>query len=194
MCSSDLATWLQRLGLIHSFTVAPLAKGLREYRVRVKVSASSPEVSIPDVGFGVSQVLPVVVQSFYAPPNSTVMIEQPELHLHPAVQQNLADLFIAAVGSREDGNSRNLQFIIESHSEHFLRRLQRRIAEEKIGKDQVAIYFCDSGTGNSTIKPLEIDRYGNIANWPVGFFGDQMIDVAMMQKAGIRRRKESANQ
>jgi predicted ATPase len=187
-----IAEWLQRLGLIHSFTVAPVAKGLREYRVRVKVSAASPEVSIPDVGFGVSQVLPVVVQSFYAPANSTILIEQPELHLHPAVQQNLADLFIAAVRSKEDGNSRNLQFIVESHSEHFLRRLQRRIAEGEITKEQVAIYFCDSGTGNSTIKPLEVDLYGNITNWPVGFFGDQMTDVAMMQKAGIRRRKEAA--
>jgi predicted ATPase len=186
-----IAQRLQDLGLIHSFSVAPVAQGLREYRVRVKVSANSPEVSIPDVGFGVSQVLPVVVQSFYAPANSTVMIEQPELHLHPAVQQNLADLFIAAVGSREGGADRNLQFIIESHSEHFLRRLQRRIAEERINKEQVAIYFCDSATGNSAIKPLEVDLYGNITNWPVGFFGDQMTDIAEMQKAGIRRRREA---
>jgi predicted ATPase len=186
-----IATWLQRLGLIHSFTIAPVAKGLREYRVRVKVTSSSPEVSIPDVGFGVSQVLPVVVQSFYAPANSTVMIEQPELHLHPAVQQNLADLFIAAVKSREDGSNRNIQFIIESHSEHFLRRLQRRIAEGEVSQEQVAIYFCDSATGNGTIKPLQVDLYGNITNWPVGFFGDQMTDIAMMQKAGIRRRKEA---
>src|SRR5436190_12702594 len=57
-----IASWLQKLGLIHSFVVAPIAKGQREYRVRVKVSRSSPEVSIPDVGFGVSQVLPVIVQ------------------------------------------------------------------------------------------------------------------------------------
>jgi predicted ATPase len=188
-----IANWLQELGLIHSFTVAPVAKGLREYRVRVKVSASSPEVSIPDVGFGVSQVLPVLVQSFYAPPNSSILIEQPELHLHPAVQQNLADLFIAAVKSKEDGDSRNIQFLIESHSEHFLRRLQRRIAEGEITQDQVAIYFCDSSTGNSTIQPLEVDLYGTITNWPVGFFGDQMTDIAEMQRAGIRRRRQERN-
>lgn len=187
-----IAGWLQKLGLIHSFAVAPVAKGLRDYRVRVKVTPASPEVSIPDVGFGVSQVLPVLVQSFYGPSHSTVMIEQPELHLHPAVQQNLADLFIAAAKSRESGKDRNVQFLIESHSEHFLRRLQRRVAEGAVTKDDVAIYFCDPGVGGSAITPLEVDLYGNIAEWPIGFFGDQMTDIAEMQKAGIRRRKASA--
>ncbi|MBM3880199.1 MAG: DUF3696 domain-containing protein [Verrucomicrobia bacterium] len=187
-----IAAWLQELGLIHSFAVAPVAKGLREYRVRVKVTQASPEVSIPDVGFGVSQVLPVVVQSFYSPPHSTVMIEQPELHLHPAVQQNLADLFIAAVKARETGKDRNVQFLVESHSEHFLRRLQRRIAEQELAKEDVAVYFCDPVAGGNAIQPLEVDLYGNITNWPIGFFGDQMTDIAEMQKAGIRRRKEAA--
>jgi predicted ATPase len=184
-----IATWLKELGLIHSFTIAPVAKGLREYRVRVKVTATSSEVSIPDVGFGVSQVLPVIVQSFYAPANSTVIIEQPELHLHPAVQQNLADLFVGAVQSRENGKDRNVQFLIESHSEHFLRRLQRRIAEEQISHEDVAVYFCEgTGSGNRA-KPLEVDLYGNITNWPKDFFGDQMTDIAVMQKEGIRRRR-----
>ncbi len=188
-----IAQRLQDLGLIESFTVAPVASGLREYRVRVKVSELSSEVSIPDVGFGVSQVLPVVVESFYAPAHSTVIIEQPELHLHPAVQLNLADLFIAAVKSRENGANRNVQFIIESHSEHFLRRLQRRIAEEAITKEDVSIYFCDTGSEGSAIRPLQVDLFGNILNWPQNFFGDQMTDIAEMQKAGIRRRRASNN-
>jgi hypothetical protein len=184
-----IAQRLQDLGLIHSFNVAPLGHGLRDYRVRVKVSSSSAEVSIPDVGFGVSQVLPVVVESFYAQPNSTVIIEQPELHLHPAVQMNLADLFIAASKARENGSDRNVQFIIESHSEHFLRRIQRRIAEKQITQQDVAIYFCDSGPDGSTITPLDVDLFGNIKNWPKNFFGDQVIDIAEMQKAGIKRRR-----
>ena len=195
---AHVANWLKKLGLIHSFEVAPVAAGLREYRVKVKVTASSSEVSIPDVGFGVSQVLPVLVQSYYAPPNSTVIIEQPELHLHPSVQQNLADMFIDATTIRSGGADRNVQFIIESHSEHFLRRLQRRIAEGEehggIAKDKVAIYFCDSGKDGSTIRPLDVDLYGNIAKWPPSFFGDQMTDIAEMQKAGIRRRKEAKHQ
>ena len=189
---SVVAVWLLRLGLIHSFKLAPLASGQREYRVRVKVSKARTEVSIPDVGFGVSQVLPVIVQSFYAPPHSTVIIEQPELHLHPAVQQNLADMFIGAAKSRENGANRNVQFLIESHSEHFLRRLQRRIAEQVISKEDVAVYFCHAGVEGSTIRQLDVDLFGSIRNWPKDFFGDQMQDVAQMQKAGIRRRRGSA--
>ena len=189
-----VATWLKNMGLIHSFTVSPVAEGLREYRVRVKVTAFSSEVSIPDVGFGVSQVLPVIVQSFYAPADSSVIIEQPELHLHPAVQQNLADLFIGAAKSRENGRDRNVQFIIESHSEHFLRRLQRRVAEGIISNEDVAVYFCDGGGAGSRITPLQVDLYGNILNWPEGFFGDQITDIAEMQKAGIQRRREAKAQ
>jgi len=189
-----IAAWLKDLGLIHSFSIRPIAKGSREYRVKVRVAEKSPEVFIPDVGFGVSQVLPVLVQSFYAPANSTVIIEQPELHLHPAIQQNLADLFIGAARAREDGADRNVQFLIESHSEHFLRRLQRRIAEEHVSAEDVAVYFCDQQTssGNS-ITPLELDEFGNIHNWPENFFGDQMTDVAETQKAGIRKRRKQKN-
>lgn len=185
---SLIAAELVRLGLIHSFSVVPLATGVREYRVRVRVREGGPEVSIPDVGFGVSQVLPVVIQCFYAPRNSTVLIEQPELHLHPAVQQNLADLFISATHARENGEGRGVQFLIESHSEHFLRRLQRRIAEGEIKERDVAIYFCSSTREGSTITPLQLDVFGHVQNWPQDFFGDQMTDIAEMQKAVVQRR------
>ena len=78
---------------------------------------------------------------------------------------------------------------MESHSEHFLRRLQRRIAEQEISHHDVAAYFCDAETGHSKIQELDVDLYGNIRNWPKDFFGDQMEDVAEMQKAGNRRRR-----
>jgi predicted ATPase len=183
-----VAEELLQLGLIHSFKVIPLAKGVREYRVHIQVKEDSPSVSIPDVGFGVSQVLPVVVQCFYAPRNSTVVIEQPELHLHPAIQQNLADLFISAAKAREDGEDRGVQFLIESHSEHFLRRLQRRIAEGQIKNHEVAIYFCDATREGSSITPLQVDVFGHIQNWPQDFFGDQMTDIAEMQRAVLQSR------
>jgi predicted ATPase len=189
-----IAEWLKTLGIIHSFEVSPVAKGLRDYRVKVQIKDGGSFVSIPDVGFGISQVLPVIVESFYAPSHSTVIIEQPELHLHPAVQQDLADMFIAASKSWERGKPRNMQFIIESHSEHFLRRLQRRIAEGTIKTDDVAVYFCDTDSNGSIMTPVRIDLFGNILNWPKDFFGDQMTDIAEMQLAGIRRRKQEAGE
>lgn len=186
-----IGRWMKNIGLIHDFEAKPVAKGAREYRVRVKVNPRAEWVSVPDVGFGVSQFMPVLVQCFYAPTNSIVVIEQPELHLHPAVQQNLADLFIEVIQSREDGGKRNIQLIIESHSEHFLGRLQRRIAEEKICPDDVAAYFLSQDkAGKHEAKPLEVDSYGNIRNWPPNFFGDSFGDVVERQKVGLERRKK----
>jgi predicted ATPase len=133
----------------------------------------------------VSQVLPVVVQCFYATPGSTVIFEQPEIHLHPRVQADLADVLIEA------STLNGVQFIVESHSEHFLRRLQRRMAEETITKDHVALFVCDVVDGRSRIDSLGVDELGNITNWPKDFFGDEIGDLAAMTEAAMKRRKKS---
>jgi predicted ATPase len=186
--------WMKDIGLVHDFEAKPVGKGAREYHVRVKVSPRSEWVSVTDVGFGVSQFMPVLVECFYAPPHSVIVIEQPELHLHPAIQQNLADLFIEVIQSREDGENRGIQLIIESHSEHFLGRLQRRIAEEKLSQNDVAAYFFSQNqVGTHEAKPLEVDEFGNIRNWPPNFFGDSFGDVAGRQKAALERRKKLKN-
>ncbi len=188
-----VSQWLKALGVVEDFRVQSVSKHARIYEVLLKMPGRKREVALPDVGFGVSQVLPVVTAAFYAPQDSTVIIEQPELHLHPAVQSELADMFIAAIRSKEWGKEmgieRNVQFLIESHSEHFLRRLQRRLAEEKLLPKEIAVYFCEApqGSARSTIHPLEINEYGRIRNWPKNFFGDQMTDIAQMTLAGIER-------
>jgi len=183
-----VAQWLKQMGLIASFEVAEIAPEREEFEVRVRVTPRAEQVKLTDVGFGVSQVLPVIVQAFYAPPNSTVLIEQPELHLHPSVQASLADLFVAAVTAREDSQPRRVQLIVESHSEHLLRRLQRRIAERKVSEEQIALYFCYQGPNGSTIDELEVDSYGDILNWPPDFFGDELEDVAVQAEVGMQRR------
>jgi predicted ATPase len=185
-----VADWLKDLGVIHSFVVKPVAKGRKEYEVLVKTHAKAPEVKITDVGFGISQVLPVLIQAFYCPPESTVWMEQPEIHLHPQVQSELADVFISAIRSRENGDERNVQLIIESHSEHFLNRLQRRIAEGQITPDDVAIYFCKRGDSATELEPLEVNLYGDIKNWPENFFGDEMADLTARTVAAMNRQQQ----
>jgi predicted ATPase len=185
---SVIATWLQSMGLIDSFDVVEIAPESDLFEVHVRVSQKSPDVKLTDVGFGVSQVLPVLVQCFYAQPNSTVVIEQPELHLHPSVQASLADLFIAATTARENGEPRRVQLLVESHSEHLLRRLQRRIAEEKINPADVAIYMCEPDPKGSRIERLQVDEFGDILNWPPDFFGNDLEDVATQAAIGIQRR------
>lgn len=184
-----LAGWLQRLGIIHDFSVQALAAGRKEYEVLVRTHPAAPPVPLTDVGFGVSQVLPVLVQAFYAAPQSTVWIEQPEVHLHAQVQAELADACIAAVQACENGQPRQVQLIIESHSEHFLNRLQRRIAEGGIAASEVAVYFCRRTGAATELDPLRLNEFGEIENWPENFFGDEMADIAGRTLAAMQRRK-----
>jgi len=183
-----VARWLKEMGLIESFEVKQIAAGRRDFEVLVKSTGATARANLTDVGFGVSQVLPVLVECFYAKHGSTIIMEQPEIHLHPSVQAALADLFVEAVHAWEDGHARNIQLLIESHSEHFLRRLQRRIAEEAIDRDSVAIYVCRSTSSGSVIDPLDVDLYGNITNWPDSFFGDEVEDLRAMTEAAARRQ------
>jgi len=114
-----IAEKLKQLELIDEFVVKQISTHRKDYEVKVKTPGSTFLVDLPDVGFGISQVLPVIVQCFYAPVGSILFIEQPELHLHPRAQSHLADLFIDVLTSRVDGKERNIQLIIETHSEHF---------------------------------------------------------------------------
>lgn len=160
----------------------------------VKTHAKAPEVKITDVGFGISQVLPALVQAFYCPPHSTVWMEQPEIHLHPQVQAELADVFISATQAREGGKARDVQLIVESHSEHFLNRLQRRVAEGQVKPEDVAVYFCRRAGSVTELEPLRLNMFGEIENWPENFFGDEMADIAGRTLAAMRRKKEISQQ
>jgi hypothetical protein len=155
----QVARWLQELGLIHSFSLERIAENREVYEVRVRL----------------------LVLCYYVPPGSTAILEQPEIHLHPSVQAGLADMFIEVI------KTRNIQIIVESHSEHLLRCLQRRIAEEQLPFDQTALYFSSSQNGESKLEELQLDPYGNITNWPPHFFGDELGELAAMTEAAMRR-------
>lgn len=187
-----IAGWLKDLGVIHDFSVRHVAEGRKEYEVLIKTGARAPEVKITDVGFGVSQVVPALVQAFYCPPHSTVWMEQPEIHLHPQVQAELADVFISAIQARQDSVERRVQLIVESHSEHFLNRLQRRVAEGVLAPDDVSVYFCRRSNVGAELEPLRMNLFGEIENWPENFFGDEMADIAARTLAAMKRKKEQA--
>jgi len=179
----DVANWLKKLELVDALNVKATDAKERFYEVAVEIGGI--ESALVDVGFGVSQVLPVVAMLLSAPAGSTVLLEQPELHLHPKSQSALADLMLYAAEKRK------LQLIVESHSEHLLRRLQRRIAEvepEFASPDNIKLYFCAPGKAGSTICEVEVDRYGQIANWPQNFMGYISDDLHEMLKAALGRR------
>lgn len=139
---------------------------------------SNTRVSHRDVGVGVSQILPVLVGAFAAH-GRIVAIEQPELHLHPALQAELGDLFISsALGGREN------RFILETHSEHLILRIMRRMRDTVNGKrpdgippvrpEDVAILYVEPKSESepaSVVRELELDEEGDLLDpWPGGFF------------------------
>lgn len=179
-----IAYWLKELGLIQAFEIKEIAEGSNLYRAIVKRDKESPEAFLTDVGFGVSQVLPALVLLYYVPEGSTILMEQPEIHLHPSVQSGLADVILQVA------KHRNIQVIVESHSEHLLRRFQRRIAEEQYPADELKLYFCNSAEGVSKLSYLNIDLFGEIGNWPENFFGDEMAEIAATRTAALKRKMQ----
>lgn len=179
-----IAYWLRQMGLIHEFRLAEIAPGSNRWQAKVQTRKHSSEVLLADVGFGVSQVLPAITLLYYVPEGSTVILEQPEIHLHPLAQAELADVIINVA------THRNVQVVLESHSEHLLLRLQRRIAERIIPADDVKLFFCDSCKGLSQVEALRLDTYGNIENWPNRFMGDAFTETAEAELARIKRRSK----
>lgn len=181
-----ISAWLQEMDLAYSFSIQRTkTQANREFDVLIQKSADSAKVTLADMGYGLAQFLPVLVHCYYVPKGTTLILEQPGMHLHPSAQANLADLLIEVV------TKRNLQILIESHSEHLLNRLQRRIAEERISVNKTALYFCQNDEGASTIERLKMDEFGNITNWPENFFGDEMGDLFAMTKAQRERQKKA---
>ena len=177
-----IAHWLREIGLIYKFDVHEIAKGANLYQARVRTDRASPEAMLTDVGFGVSQVLPALVLLYYVPEGSTVLMEQPEIHLHPFVQSGLADVILTVA------RTRNVQVIVESHSEHLLRRFQRRVAEGEMAPEDVKLYFTSMTKGAADLQDLELTEAGEIRNWPDNFFGDELGEISAIRIAGLKRK------
>jgi len=176
---------MKQLGVAENVELTPVDHKGRFYDLRITVQDASCQVSIADAGVGVSQLLPVIVQLYFAPRGSVLIFEQPEIHLHPSVQAALADLFIEAA------EEMNHQIIIESHSEHFLVRMQRRIAESEMKlakKEHIKLYCFEIKNKSSYAKELNLNNYGKIENWPDNFFGDTLGDREAIMRAMIHRK------
>jgi len=129
-------------------------------------------VSSRAVGYGISQITPIVTQALSSR-NGMLLIEQPEVHIHPRLQAAVGDLLIHSV--RELGN----QVLVETHSEHLVLRLLRRIREGVIDPDDVAILYVDQlADGAAHVRQLDVDSSGELVEgWPGGFFDERLEEV-----------------
>ncbi|MCL1489860.1 MAG: DUF3696 domain-containing protein [Pseudanabaena sp. Salubria-1] len=136
------------------------------FAIRLIDRYTKVNVSLLDVGFGISQILPVIIQSVLSR-NKTIVIEQPEIHIHPRLQAQLGSLLAESVKSF--GN----RFIIETHSEHLLLRLQKLIRNGELSHEDIAVVYVDRGKNGSQCLELRIDSEGDfIDEWPNGFFDE----------------------
>jgi len=165
-------SWVKKLGL-GKVSFKQITESLYELYVThptIKKGSHNLEVNIAAVGFGASQILPIIVEGFYAPENAIILIEQPEIHLHPKLQAEMGDLLTDIVKSGK-------RLIIETHSEHLLLRIQRRIAEGLVTTDDVAVYYFEQEKRGTKITKLELDKFGRFPNWPKGFFEEDLMEA-----------------
>lgn len=161
-----VSSWLDRLGIADGLVLE--RQGRSRYFEVIITSKAGARANIMDVGFGVSQVLPMLVLAYFVPRGTTILAEQPEIHLHPRAQVGLAELMV------EVARERGVQFLIETHSEYLFRRLQYLLADgKKITQEECQLYFIDRHEGDTAhLERLQVDAFGRVANWPRHFFGD----------------------
>lgn len=158
--------------------------------LQIKLHDSDKSINLSDTGFGYSQVLPIITQLWVlsSRKNSTsqtywdrnqqiplvIAIEQPELHLHPAVQARLAKTFIACIELARKNNY-ELQLLIETHSETIVNYFGRAIAKKQLNPEDVSVILFEKNAGDSvtTVRNSSYDVDGFLTNWPYGFFSSE---------------------
>jgi predicted ATPase len=153
--------WTSYLGVGEGVAVEDQGKLGRGLRIKV----NGVERDLTTIGVGASQVIPVLSVVLAAEPGTVVLLEQPELHLHPAVQSRLADFFLRA---RPD-----IKIVVETHSEYLVTRLRRRVAEQTASPMDIAVLFAEQEAGCSDFRRLQLNELGDFSEWPRGFFDTQ---------------------
>ena len=179
--------WLQYLGVADS--VKSRDQGKLGHELKVGFSNSDSTYDLTHVGVGVSQVLPILVMCLLAETDSTLVFEQPELHLHPKVQTLLGDFFLSMALC-------NKQCIVETHSEYFVDRLRFRIAAASPKEELNSlskIYFVEKPSQTSLFREVMINEYGAILDWPEGFFDQSQQQAEEILRAAAMKRKASRN-
>lgn len=177
---TQVSRWLQVLGVADELT---LEKQGRSRHYEIVVRRGERKSNLMDVGFGISQVLPMLVLAHFVPKGTTIVAEQPEIHLHPRAQSGLAELMVSVAKTRK------VQFLVETHSEHLFRRLQYLIAAGTVKSEDCALYYVERDEPSAKITTLAANEFGQIANWPDHFFGDAMGETERQVRKIIERKR-----
>lgn len=181
-----LNLWLSEFGLASQAEAKDL--GRLGMSLTVTPSGGSRLIDLTSVGVGVSQVLPVILLCLLAKSSSVVLLEQPELHLHPAMQLKLADFLLACSRSGQ-------QIIVETHSEHLVNRLRRRVADDDTNtlSRSIGLLFAEQKNGVSQYRATTISENGGLSQgWPEGFLDVGSNEATEFIAEALRRRRQAA--
>ena len=172
--------WITYLDVAEKVTTSD--EGKFGYSLKVTMGGDSVAHDLTHVGVGVSQVLPIVVMCLLAGRDTTLILEQPELHLNPKVQTRLADFFLSMAMLQK-------QCLIETHSEYLVNRLRRRaaLAEGKSVSDLIKLYFVEKADGLTTYRDVRLNEFGTMLDWPKGFFDQSQQEIEEILLAASRK-------
>lgn len=177
--------WLSYMEIISGIETSDRGKFGRELQVRM---ADVPKKhDLTNVGVGVSQVLPIVVLCLLASRRSVIILEQPELHLHPLVQARLGDFLLSM-------SALDKQCLVGTHSGHLILRLRRRVAESNSQNDdklasRIKLFYVERRSGRSAVREASISKFGALQNWPAGFLDSAQSEVERILMAGSQKRR-----
>jgi predicted ATPase len=181
--SEALDFWLREFGLAEN------ARSRDQGRMGIALSVTPTgidrEVDLTSVGVGVSQVLPVILLCLLAEPGTLVILEQPELHLHPKLQQDLANFLLACTRAGR-------QLVVETHSEHLVNRLRYQIAQDETDEthELIRLVFAESEGGVTSYREPEINAYGGLGeDWPAGFLDLTARESQELIREALAKRK-----
>jgi predicted ATPase len=178
--------WLKQVGRIRLLPLRRISKSARIFELRLKDTDSGRWANFADVGFGIGQAFPVLVEGLRTPLGGTFLVQEPEIHLHPDAELAMTDFLVTLVRSGR-------RVIVESHSENLLLRIRHWITgmgqgRRPLPRDDVSIIYVDKAVdGTSHTKVLHVDELGQIGNWPKSFMEDATQERMELLEAMARR-------
>lgn len=179
--------WLKQVGRVRLMPFRRISKTARLFEIRVKDTDSGRWANFADVGFGIGQAFPVIVEGLRTPPHGTFLVQEPEIHLHPDAQLSMGSFLLELSRSSR-------QVVAETHSENLLLRVRRLVAQrdEVRPEDVSVVHVVKTRDGRSHAQSLALDGLGQVKSWPEGFMEEATDErIALLAEAASRAEVES---